>query len=166
VASWYGATKFPFTKEGKGSGGQTKHGRHANEGVCETLFYLWNVFEFDVLFCYAKRRHGYSSSLQWNFLGLNAHLWAPWFALPTICALPRALELNTLIADYDIGEIFLNFMLKKRCVRLSRVDLTHYVEIGEGALEGKRHLVRWGRCSMGGTFILIKPDNEWAMPRK
>jgi hypothetical protein len=78
--------------------------------------------------------------------GLNAHLWAPWFALPTICALLRALELDTFMADYDIGEMFLNFMLEERCARLAGVDLTHYVERGEGALEGGRHLVQWGRC--------------------
>jgi hypothetical protein len=90
--------------------------------------------------------------------GLNAHLWAPWFALPTICALPRALELNTFMADSDIGQMFLNFMLEERCARLARVDLTHYVERGEGALEGKIHLIWWGRCLMSGIFLLIKPD--------
>jgi hypothetical protein len=84
--------------------------------------------------------------------GVNAHLWAPWFALPTICALLRALELNTYMADSDIGEIFLNFILEERCARLAGVDLIHYVEKDEGAPEGNRHLVRWGRCLMGGTF--------------
>jgi hypothetical protein len=73
-------------------------------------------------------------------LGLKAHLWAPWFALPTICALLRALEIDTFMADSDIGEMFLNFMLEERCARLAGVDLTHYVQRGEGALEGKRHL--------------------------
>jgi hypothetical protein len=38
--------------------------------------------------------------------GLNAHLWASWLALPTICALLRALEIDTLMADSDIGEMF------------------------------------------------------------
>jgi hypothetical protein len=70
------------------------------------------------------------------------------------------------MADSDIGEIFLNFMLEERCARLAGVYLTHYVEMGEGALEGKRHLVRWGRCLMGGTFILIKTDKEWATTTK
>jgi hypothetical protein len=65
-------------------------------------------------------------------LGLDAYLWAPWFALPTICALLRALELDTFMADSDIGEMFLNFMLEERCARLAGVDLTHYVERGEG----------------------------------
>jgi hypothetical protein len=52
VVSWDSATKFPFTKEGEGPGGQTKeYGRQAYEGIHETLFYLWNDFEFDVLFC-------------------------------------------------------------------------------------------------------------------
>jgi hypothetical protein len=46
--------------------------------------------------------------------GLNAHLWAPWSALPTICALLRALEIYTFMADSDIGEMFLNFMLEER----------------------------------------------------
>jgi hypothetical protein len=141
VVLWYGATKFPFTKEGEGSRGQTKHGRQANEGVCET---------FDLLFCCAKRRQGSSSS------GLNKHLWAPGFALPTIGALLRALELDTFMADSDIGEMFLHFMLEERCARLAGVYLTHYVERGEGALEGKIHLVRWGRCLMGGTFSPYK----------
>jgi hypothetical protein len=75
--------------------------------------------------------------------GLNAHLWAPWFALPTIFTLLRALEVDTFMADSYIGEMFLNFMLEERCAILAGVDLTHYVQMGEGALEGKRHLVRW-----------------------
>jgi hypothetical protein len=50
--------------------------------------------------------------------------------------------------------MFLNFMLEERCAMLAGVDLTHYVEKGEGATEGKRHLVQWGRCLMGGTSPL------------
>jgi hypothetical protein len=63
-------------------------------------------------------------------LGLNAHLWAPWFAIPTMCALLRALELDTFMVDSDIGEMFLNFTLEERYARLDGVDLTHYVEKG------------------------------------
>jgi hypothetical protein len=84
--------------------------------------------------------------------GMNAHFWAPWFALPTICALMRALELDTFMADSDIGEMFLNFMLEERCAILEGVYLNHYVEKGEEAPDGKRHLARRGRCLMGGTF--------------
>jgi hypothetical protein len=83
---------------------------------------------------------------------MNAHLWALWFALPTICALLRSLELYTFKADSDIGEMFLSFMLEERCARLAGVDLTHYVEKGEDAPDGKRHLEQWGTCLMGGTF--------------
>jgi hypothetical protein len=84
--------------------------------------------------------------------GMIAHLWAPWFTLPTICALLRTLDLDTFTVDSDIGEIFLNFMLEESCARLAVVDLTHYVEKGEDAQDGKRHLARWVRCLMGGTF--------------
>jgi hypothetical protein len=51
--------------------------------------------------------------------------------------------------DSEIGMMFLNFMLEDRCVRMAAVYLTHYVEKGEGAPEGNRHVVRWGRCLMG-----------------
>jgi hypothetical protein len=43
---------------------------------------------------------------------MNAHLWVPWFAFPTVCALLRALELDASMEDSDIGDIFLNFMLE------------------------------------------------------
>jgi hypothetical protein len=51
--------------------------------------------------------------------GMNAHLWEPWFDLPTICDLLRALELDTCMTDSGIGELFLNFMLEERCARLA-----------------------------------------------
>jgi hypothetical protein len=152
VVSWYGATKFPFTQVGEGSGGQTKHGRQAYEGVCETLFYLWNDFEFDVLFAVPKGDTDIILVYNGTLSGLNAHLSAPWFALPTVFALMRALELDTFMADSDFGVMFLNLVLEERCARLAGVYLTHDVEMGEGALEGKRHMVRWGRCLMGGAF--------------
>jgi hypothetical protein len=56
------------------------------------------------------------------------------------------------MADSDIGEMFINFMLEEKCARLAGVDLTHYVERGEASLERKRHLVRRGRCLMFGIF--------------
>jgi hypothetical protein len=43
---------------------------------------------------------------------MNSHLWAPWFALPNICALLRALELDTFTADTYLGEMFLSLMLE------------------------------------------------------
>jgi hypothetical protein len=59
--------------------------------------------------------------------GINSHLWAPRFSLPTIYDLARALEVGTCMDDSDIGEIILNFILEHRCARLSGVDLMHYV---------------------------------------
>jgi hypothetical protein len=62
------------------------------------------------------------------------------------------LNCNKLHRAYsDIGEMFLNFMLEERCARLVGVHLTHYVKKGEGGPDGKRHLVRRGRCLMGRT---------------
>jgi hypothetical protein len=84
--------------------------------------------------------------------GMNAHLWAPWLALPTIYALARALEVGTFMGDSDIGEMFLNFMLEENCACFAGVDLTHYVPNKELAGEGRRHLVLWNRFLMGGTF--------------
>jgi hypothetical protein len=84
--------------------------------------------------------------------GMNSHLWAPWFALPTIYALTGALEVGTIMGDSDIGEMFLNSMLEENCACLAGVDLTHYVPKGETAGEGRRHLLRWNICLMGGTF--------------
>jgi hypothetical protein len=68
--------------------------------------------------------------------GMNAHLWAPWFALPTIYDLARALEVGTFMGDSDIGKMFLNFMLEENCACLVGVDLTHYMPKGELAEEG------------------------------
>jgi hypothetical protein len=97
--------------------------------------------------------------------GMNAHLWAPWFALPTIFSLLRALELNTFMTDYKIGEMFLNCVLEERCVRPTGVDLTHYVEKVEDTPDGKRHLVLWGRCMMGGASPPITLANNWGTLR-
>jgi hypothetical protein len=84
--------------------------------------------------------------------GMNYHLWAPWFALPTIYALARALEVRTFMGDSDIGGMFLNFMLEGNCACLAGVDLTHYAPKGELAGEGRRHLVWCNICLMGGMF--------------
>jgi hypothetical protein len=75
---------------------------------------------------------------------MNTHLWAHWSALPTICALLKTLEVDTYMADLDIGYMFLNFMSKESCTKLAGVDY------------GKRHLVRWIICITGGT---VSPYN-------
>jgi hypothetical protein len=92
--------------------------------------------------------------------GMNAHLWEPWFTLPTIYALARDLEVGTFMGDSDIGEMFLNFMLEEKCACLSVVDRTHYVPKGELAEEGRRYLGCWNRCLMGGTFSPYQTGQE------
>ena len=42
--------------------------------------------------------------------GLNAVLWAPWFAVPTVNTLLRTVEAGTFMGDGDIGDQFHNFM--------------------------------------------------------
>jgi hypothetical protein len=56
------------------------------------------------------------------------------------------------MGDSDIGEMFLNFMLVEKCACLAGVHLTHYVPKGELTGEGRRHIVRWNICLMGGAF--------------
>jgi hypothetical protein len=70
------------------------------------LFYFWNEFEFDVLFAVPKGDTDIRLVYNGTSSDPNVHLCAPRFALPTICALLRALELNTFMADSDIGEMF------------------------------------------------------------
>ena len=38
--------------------------------------------------------------------GLNDAVWAPWFPMPTVETLLRAVEGGTYMADCDIGEMF------------------------------------------------------------
>ena len=43
--------------------------------------------------------------------GLNESVWAPWFALPTVETHLRAVEAGTCMADNNVGDMVLNFML-------------------------------------------------------
>jgi hypothetical protein len=45
--------------------------------------------------------------------GLNEVLWAPWFPLPMIDSFLQSVEPGTWMADNDVGEMFLNFVLHK-----------------------------------------------------
>ena len=56
--------------------------------------------------------------------GLNDILWAPWFPLPTVESLLRNVEPGTWMADNDVGEMFLNFILHESVEALCGVDLT------------------------------------------
>jgi hypothetical protein len=84
--------------------------------------------------------------------GLNVYLWAPWFSLPTINTIVRALEEGTFMSNLDIAEMFFNFVLEAKCQRLAGVELTHYIEKREGAGGRTRHLALWARCLMGATL--------------
>jgi hypothetical protein len=80
--------------------------------------------------------------------GLNEVLWAPWFPLPTVDNLLRSVEPGTWMADNDVGEMFLNFVLHESVQALCGVDLTKYFP--EGVPDGTQVLwERWTRCAMG-----------------
>jgi hypothetical protein len=66
--------------------------------------------------------------------GLNDWLWFPWFSLPTITTLARAVEVGTHMGDLDVGEIFLNFILKLKARIHTGVDLTHFIVFAENTL--------------------------------
>jgi hypothetical protein len=80
--------------------------------------------------------------------GLNELLWAPWFPLLTVDSLLRCVEPGTWMADNDVREMFLNFVLHGRVQALCGVDLTKYFP--DGIPEGTRVLwERWTQCAMG-----------------
>lgn len=114
---------------------------YVESGVVESLTNFFNVpkGEDDIRMVY----DGTAS-------GLNASLWAPWFPLPTVESLLRAVEPGTFMCDADVGEMFLNFMLHEEVKKMCGVDFTLYfpneVEAGVGHL-----WERWGRCAMGLT---------------
>jgi hypothetical protein len=58
--------------------------------------------------------------------GLNDSIWVPRFPLPTIKTHLRAVEEGTYMADLDVGEMFLNFVLHSDLRALCGVDLTLY----------------------------------------
>ncbi len=77
--------------------------------------------------------------------GLNHVVWAPWFALPTIEEHLRAVTVGTYMADLDVSEQFLNFILSEDLQPYAGVDLTPYFGSSSKVWE------RWTRCFMGFT---------------
>lgn len=57
---------------------------------------------------------------------LNNSIWVPRFPLPTIKTHLRAAEEGTYMANLDVGEMFLNFVLHSDLRALCGVNLTHY----------------------------------------
>jgi len=56
-------------------------------------------------------------------IGLSNAVWAPWFSLPTVESHLRAVDEGTYMADNDLGEMFLNFMLDVDIRPFAGVDL-------------------------------------------
>jgi len=80
--------------------------------------------------------------------GLNDAVWAPWFSLPTVESHLRAVDSDTFMADNDVGEMFLNFMMDVRMRPYAGVDLiTLFPE--ELVMDGLTLHVRWNRLFMG-----------------
>ena len=79
--------------------------------------------------------------------GLNDAVWCPWFALPTVETHLRAVEVGTFMADCDVGEMFLNFLLHDKIRRLAGVDLTEFYP--SECLPGGKGWERWTRLLMG-----------------
>ncbi len=91
--------------------------------------------------------------------GLNDSLWAHWFRLPTIEQHLRAVEAGTFMADLDVGEQFLNFIIDSAVQPFAGVDLTSYFpeeldstissNPSKQACQKQTLFVRWTRCAMG-----------------
>jgi hypothetical protein len=78
---------------------------------------------------------------------LNDSIWVPRFPLPTIRTHLRAVEEGTYMADLDVDEMFLNFILHSDLRALCGVDLTKY-----GGTVGEFESVAWEvwqRAAMG-----------------
>jgi hypothetical protein len=76
--------------------------------------------------------------------GLNEAIWVPRFVLPTLETHLRAVDEDTYMADVDVGDCFLNFMLHPTLRELAGVDLTHYFGV-----EGQVLWEAWQRAAMG-----------------
>ena len=57
--------------------------------------------------------------------GLNSSLWAHNFALTIVGSTLRVVEMGTFMADRDIGEIFINYMLSEEVRSFCGVDITN-----------------------------------------
>ena len=79
--------------------------------------------------------------------GLNAVLYAPWFALATVDTLLLSMDRGYWSADNDFGEMFLNFWMHDEDVRkYCGVDLTHYYPAQRST---KAVWEAWTRMAMG-----------------
>ncbi len=77
---------------------------------------------------------------------LNKCVWAPSCWLPTIDSLVWALDKNSWMTDWDVGDMFLNFQLHRDVVPFTGVDLSSLYDSPEDT--GPRWAV-WDRNLMG-----------------
>ena len=56
--------------------------------------------------------------------GLNKAVWASWVPMPTVVSHLRSVVAGNYTCDCDVGEIFLNFMLKPKLRPYADVDIT------------------------------------------
>ncbi len=87
--------------------------------------------------------------------GLNADMWAPWFALPTIESHLRCVSPGYYMGDLDFSEQFLNFMMHVDVQCLAGVDLTLYFPDEVNPVTRVLH-EHWCRCGMGFFVIPIQ----------
>jgi hypothetical protein len=83
--------------------------------------------------------------------GLNLSIWVPRFFLPTLQTHLCVVGEDTYMADVDIGEMFLNFILHQELRALAGVDLTHYFPKEAKDEDGRATKVweTWQRATMG-----------------
>lgn len=87
--------------------------------------------------------------------GLNAALWAPNFALPTVDSVVNNSDSFTWYGDIDLGEMFLNYPLDPRIRPYAGVE-TYRPSRMEKRENLKRIFHRWNRCAMG---MMCSPYN-------
>jgi hypothetical protein len=76
--------------------------------------------------------------------GLNDAIWVPRFILPTMETHLRGVKEGTCMADNDVGECFLNFILHAELRKLAGVDLSKF--FGD---EGGTLWEVWDQAAMG-----------------
>ena len=81
--------------------------------------------------------------------GLNAVLFAPWFALASVDSMLRSVGPGYWSADNDYGEMFLNFWLHPELRKYCGVDLTGLFPDEAAQTEGLKLWEAWARCAMG-----------------
>jgi hypothetical protein len=109
--------------------------RYIVEGLVESLTSVFAVDKVDDI------RLVYNAAES----GLNDAMVVPRFSLPTIHTHLRAVEEGTYMADLDVGEMFLNFILHSPTQPWAGVDLTHFINVKDG----KSRWERWCRSLMG-----------------